>query len=124
MNGECDAMPAHQWVYNARIVRVIDADSLQVELDGGFHNVQSERLRLWGIDAPEVVGATRAAGLAATEWVRAWVGDSAGDWPFRVRTIKGRDSFGRYLALCWRREDGACLNADLLRDGFATEDRR
>jgi micrococcal nuclease len=122
-------IPAHAWVHNAHVVRVIDGDTIDVELEGGFHNVQTERLRLWGINAPEVRGPERPAGLAATAYAYDWLAMRAvawrlDRWPFRVLTIKGQDSFGRYLVICWSRGDGRCLNADLLAEGHARRDER
>lgn len=119
-------IPSHSWVFRATLVRVVDADSLRVVCDGGFHNHQQEQLRLIGVNAPEVVGATKAAGLAATAWVREWlaVANAAGlTWPLVIQTYKS-DVFGRYLADAWRLVDGAHLNTDLIAAGHAVEDVR
>lgn len=111
-------MPALSWTFPARLVRVIDGDTLLLALDVGFASVRTERVRLLGINTPEVVGATRAAGLAATRFVEAWVLPSTEPWPLMVQTVK-TDAFGRYLALVWRRSDGASLTDDLLAAGHA-----
>lgn len=112
-------MPEHAWVYQARIIRVVDGDTCDVVIDAGFRATRTERLRLLGVNTPEVRGATKLAGDAATAFVKQWWSDAAGgDWPLLVQTEKS-DVFGRYLALVWRRTDGACLNDALLTAGMA-----
>lgn len=111
-------MPAQQWVFPARLVRVIDGDSQVLEISLGFHLYRIDHIRLLGVDAPEVRGVSKVAGDLATAYVRAWYAQAQGEWPLVVRTYKS-DSFGRYLALCWRIIDGACLNRDLLAAGHA-----
>lgn len=39
--------------YNAKVLRVIDGDTIDVEIDVGFSIFIKNRLRLEGIDAPE-----------------------------------------------------------------------
>lgn len=113
--------PDRLWVYRARLVRVIDGDTVDVYLDSGFHGYRTERLRLLGINAPEMRAPTYEAGMAATMWVRDWFSHSSFPnalWPLLILTEK-TDSFGRYLAEIWRVEDGACLNADIVASGHA-----
>lgn len=111
-------MPTQQWVFPAQLIRVIDGDSAVLRLDCGFNTYRIDHIRLLGVDAPEVRGVSRNAGIAATAYVRGWYSQAVGEWPLIVRTYKS-DSFGRYLALCWRIIDGACLNRDLLAAGHA-----
>ena len=61
------AMPAQIWVYRARLVKVIDGDTIDVYLDAGFHGYREERLRLLGVNAPEVHGSTKTAGSVSTQ---------------------------------------------------------
>jgi len=112
------------YTFDARVLRVIDGDTFEVQLDRGFHDGSMKRLRLLDVNCPEVRGLTRAAGDRATEFTREWIlaaGD--GEWPFTVQTTKA-DAFGRYLATVWRRVDKACLNVDLITEGHAVPDIR
>ena len=113
-------MPDVLWVYRARVERVIDGDTLDVLCDAGFRNYRTERVRLLGVNTPELKGATRPAGLAAAGYVTSWLGLVPADqeWPLIVQTARG-DAFGRWLARVWRRSDGRELNADLLAAGHA-----
>lgn len=110
-------IPAQLWVYRARVERVIDGDTLAIRLDQGLHTERVEQVRLLGVNTPEVKGASRPAGLAATAFVKRWLSDAGGDWPLVVQTEKS-DAFGRFLATVWDAA-GRCLNDDLLSAGHA-----
>ncbi len=86
--------------YRARITRVIDGDTVEAEIDLGFHVAISVTLRLAGINAPEIRGAERPRGLAATRYLESLLDDLAGDTrELTVRTQKDvTEKYGRYLA--------------------------
>jgi len=109
------------WTFPARLARVIDGDTQIYQIDQGMHDYRKESLRLVGINTPETHGATKAAGDKATLYVQQWMTRAASmqtEWPLMIQTFKS-DDFGRYLALVWRTNDGACLNDDLLSSGNA-----
>ena len=112
-------MPAQLWVYRARPLLVVDGDTVDVLIDAGFRASRTERLRLLGLNTPEVRGESRPAGLAARAFVSTWLaGIGTSDWPLVIQTAKA-DAFGRYLATIWRAVDGCCLNDDILAAGHA-----
>ena len=52
-------------------MRVIDGDTIDVDIDLGFFTVlHRQRIRLYGIDAPEVRGSERFAGLESKAWLK------------------------------------------------------
>ena len=110
--------PVAQWVFPARVLRVVDGDTLDVELDCGFHTTRLERLRLLGVNAPERKAPTREAGDAALDatvrWI-AWNSPIGVKWPLVVETSKS-DAFGRYLAVVYGEGD-VSLNDALLAQG-------
>lgn len=55
--------------YDAKLVRVVDGDTVDLSVDLGFRVWAYPRFRLLGIDTPEKVGRTKAMGLAATAYV-------------------------------------------------------
>ena len=57
--------------YKAIVTGVYDADTITVDIDLGF-NIWSrgEKIRLFGIDAPEVRGPERPEGLKSRDWLR------------------------------------------------------
>ncbi|HXI15919.1 MAG TPA: hypothetical protein VNM48_06065 [Chloroflexota bacterium] len=116
--------------YRVRIDRVVDGDTVQCTMDQGLRIYRSERLRLLGVDTPELRAsdpAVRLAAIAANDYTAAWVLEHAAhasaktgttaDWPFIARTAKA-DSFGRWLAdlACGQ---GHILSAGLLSSGNA-----
>ena len=114
------SMPTTLWTYRARAVKVVDGDTVDLELDLGRRTYAVERVRLLGVNTPERRGATRAAGDAAKAFVEAWLrqGVALEAWPLVIQTEKD-DAFGRYLGMIWRRSDGRCLNDELLSAGHA-----
>ena len=103
--------------YDIQVINVIDGDTIDVILqrDIGFKHVATwrQRLRIAGIDCPEVTGQTRAAGLAATAFTRDWLARE----PCAAETLK-QDNFGRWLARVFR-ADGSGLAEALVAAGHA-----
>jgi micrococcal nuclease len=99
----------------ARVVRVVDGDTIAVRLDDG----RDERVRYIGVDTPESVKpgtpvqcfAERASAfnkrLVAGERVRL------------VRDAEERDRYGRLLAYVYRTRDNLFINATLVTGGYA-----
>ena len=114
-------MPNHHWVFRARALRVIDGDTVDVEIDQGLHCRRIERLRLLGVNTPEMQKPTREAGEAAKAFTSRWVvrdGLESDPFPLVIQTVKA-DVFGRYLADIWRLVDGEHLNEALVEAGHA-----
>ena len=81
----------HLYTFAAHVDRVIDGDTLLVTADCGFHVASVQRLRLRGIDTPEL---TSVAGQKA----RAYVEQALGTAGLVVLTTQRTDRYGRYLA--------------------------
>jgi len=83
--------------YECKIVRVIDGDSIVVDIDLGFGLwIHGESIRLFGVDCPECRSRDKeekAAGLAAQRVVEKFlqVGET-----YTLNT-QGKGKFGRYL---------------------------
>lgn len=54
------------WKYKAKILRVIDGDTFDVLLDLGFNILIRRRVRLYGVNTPEIRGVTKEDGLKAS----------------------------------------------------------
>jgi micrococcal nuclease len=116
------------YTYNAKVVRVIDGDTLDVVVDLGFETWHAVRLRLDGIDTPEVRGPTHQAGIDATiatrQWLRIPVGEVGGvDVVIQTRIDSAHryDSFRRYLAKVWLPGSDEELGTWLLINGHAVQ---
>lgn len=106
------------YTYDCAILRCIDGDTIDTELsrDIGFRcrPTWRQRLRIVGIDCPEMTGATRALGMAARLYTEQWLAYE----PVIAETLQ-QDSFGRWLAHV-SRADGSSLANALLAAGHAT----
>ena len=85
--------------YKAQVKSVIDADTIDVLIDLGFGVHTMQRLRLYGIDAPEM---RTEAGKIAKEYVKSvLLGADAAMFVY-VRTLKDKkDKYGRKLAVLY-----------------------
>ena len=111
------------WEYRARLAAtakggVVDGDTLDVVIDLGFHVTRQERVRLAGVNAPEM---DTPAGPVARDWVVAWLTQATGEWPLLLRTEKPnpRDRYGRYVAAVVAGATGSNLAWDMLAAGMA-----
>jgi micrococcal nuclease len=99
----------------ARVVRVVDGDTVVVQTAG-----RTERVRYIGVDTPESVKPgtpvqcfAKAASAANRRLVQ-------GEAVRLVHDAEARDRYGRTLAYVYRSRDGLFVNAELVRQGFAT----
>lgn len=63
--------------YRAKLNRVVDADTIDLDVDLGFHISTLIRVRLLGVDAPEIFSVKRSSeeyqrGMAAKAFVVKW----------------------------------------------------
>lgn len=85
--------------YKAKLIEVIDGDTVDLQIDLGFSVCISERFRLYGMDAPEI---KTEAGKVTKAWLQATL---FGKELF-VQTIKAKrgakvDKYGRFLAILY-----------------------
>jgi micrococcal nuclease len=80
--------------YKAVVTDVYDGDTITVDIDLGFHIVlHGVKLRLIGINTPEVRGPTKEKGKCVRDWVR----DRILGKEVTVKTEK-KGKYGRWLA--------------------------
>ncbi len=82
--------------YRARVVKVVDGDTMHLDIDLGLDVRTKMTVRLYGVDAPELHGDDDERGHLAKVFAETAlpVGSLV-----RVYTIKDRrEKFGRYLA--------------------------
>jgi endonuclease YncB( thermonuclease family) len=103
--------------YRASLVRVIDGDSLVIDVDAGFYVTIRQHVRLAGIDTPELNARDPTARLLAQQ-ARARLMELL-PAEFTVRTYKTRlaDKYGRFLADI-ELPDGRLVSDVLLSEGL------
>jgi micrococcal nuclease len=107
------ADPGSRGGTTARVLRVVDGDTIIVQLDG-----RRERVRYIGIDTPESVAQNQPIacfGREASEANKALV---SGKTVRLERDISDRDRYGRLLRYVY--VDGAFVNGELVRRGYAS----
>ena len=104
--------------YNCKIVRVVDGDTVDVDIDLGFsHWIHNERIRLYGVDTPECRtrdDEEKAAGLLA----KAFVEDALHVGGTYTLSTKEKGKFGRYLGVIML-SDRTSINAALVSEHLA-----
>jgi micrococcal nuclease len=99
----------------ATVVRVVDGDTVVVDLGG-----TEESVRLIGIDTPESVARDRpdeCFGAEASERLQALL--PVGTAVRLTRDVEPRDVYDRLLAYVHRSADGLLVNAAQVAEGFA-----
>ena len=99
---------------------VYDGDTIDMLIDVGFRMHSRQRIRVLGVNTPELRGSDKQKGERFKQltlgWMTVGLTRSNEEFPFIVRTEKS-DSFGRYLADITRKYDGQSLTQYLLDQG-------
>lgn len=106
--------------YQATLARVIDGDTVELVVDLGFTVSVNVEFRLLGINAPELKGAAKAAGLASKAHLEGLLAQGK----LSLKSLKHlkADKYGRWLAsITVTRADSSSFDANqqMLTDGFA-----
>ena len=110
--------------YSCDVVRVIDGDTVVLDIHLGFHVTVRESCRLRGIDAPEIRGEERPEGLESKQFLE-WLVEAFDkkEDEFVCHTHKDRQGkYGRYLVDLWMitpLKDEICVNIVMVEEGYA-----
>ena len=120
------------YVYRCVVTRVVDGDTVDVEIDLGFNMRYKDRVRMMGIDTPESRTRNKVEkklGKASKARLKELIignffsnnkGTSMGTkkQPIYLKTSKeGKGKFGRILGTLWK--DGYSINDILIAEGHA-----
>ena len=110
--------------YFCKVTRVVDGDTIDVEVDLGFDIIHRARVRMMGIDTPESRTRNKAEkvlGLAS----KARLKELLANRRVKLETSKeGKGKFGRILATVWTSdkkgvEEYLNINEKLIEEGHA-----
>lgn len=106
---------AVSYSYKAELVRVIDGDTIVLDIDLGFETwLRNQPIRLYGIDTPEITGPTKQEGLA----VKTWLEEQLHGRQVILQSVQDKKGkFGRWLGIIFA--DGENLNDELIETGRA-----
>jgi len=105
------------YTYRANVTSVYDGDTITVSIDCGFGIVlKDQKIRLLGINAPEVRGEQRESGLVTRDRLREKIDGKQ----VLLKTKKDKKGkYGRWLGTIWIEEED--VNQWLLTEGLAQE---
>ena len=102
--------------YKAILNRIIDGDTIDVDINLGFSVKIKQRVRLYGINTPEVRTKDlneKKKGLEATEYLKKILPKE-----FVIETILNkRGKYGRVLGILWVKDVN--INEKMVNEGYA-----
>ena len=115
-------LPKTPYTYHAKLLDVIDGDTLKLDIDVGFSTSRQDKVRLARINSPEI---DTPAGKKAKRFIQQRLQNAH----IIIETRK-REKYGRYLALVYYHPThsdynailtyGKLLNDELIERGHAT----
>lgn len=111
------------YAYQAMCKRVVDGDTLDLDIDLGLKTHVTDRVRLYGLNAPETYGVAKDSdeykrGLVCKERLTQLVLGK----PLWIETHKdSTEKYGRYLATIWVDGENGLIsvNDTLVKEGLA-----
>lgn len=110
------------YIYRVKsIIKVVDGDTVDADIDLGFDIFLSKRVRLAGIDTPE--SRTRdleekKLGLDAKEWLKKHLKD-ARDIVIRTEKPDSTEKYGRIIGHIFIDAEEESLNNQMITEGYA-----
>lgn len=103
------------YTYKAYVTKVYDADTITVDISLGFFTtLHDQKIRLYGINAPEIRGKEKERGKISRDYVRERILSK----DVTIKTLKdGKGKYGRWLGVIW--VDDTNLNEELVDKGLA-----
>lgn len=115
-------MQKNYYLYKATVVRVVDGDTVDLEIDLGMNVFVKERIRLARINTPETYGVKKdseeyKAGMKAKKRLEELVLGKE----IALETVKDKKGkYGRYLGELYTNDkDWICINSLMIKEGLA-----
>jgi micrococcal nuclease len=107
--------------YVKKVTKIVDGDTIDVDIDLGFDISFTSRVRLAGIDTPESRTkdlAEKSLGLEAKAYLKHAI-DSAKTIVIKTEKMNSTEKFGRILGWVYLDGDTESLNDKMINDGHA-----
>ena len=104
-----------------QVIKVVDGDTIDVDIDLGFSISYSQRLRLAGIDTPEsrtTDKLEKSLGIESKEYLKSKFKD-AKDIVVKTEKPDSSEKYGRILGWVYVNGDSKSLNDQMIEDGYA-----
>lgn len=101
-------MEQSKYHYSCKVIDIHDGDTIKVDIDLGFGVVlKNQTFRFFGINAPEIHGETKTAGLKTTAYVQQVLADK----DIIIESIKDeKEKFGRWLGRIYYQDGEEWIN--------------
>ena len=119
------------YIYRVIVTRVVDGDTVDVDIDLGFNEYKKDRVRLMGIDTPEsrtrnlkekALGLQSKARLKELIASAPLINKKRGKKAVFLKTTKdGKGKFGRILGEIFTPEGEVSINKQMCDEGYAVE---
>ena len=115
-----DPLIAIEYMYKVHVIRVVDGDTVDVEVDLGFDIKIKKRVRLHGIDAPEIRTRDKQekiAGYKSKEFLEQVVKDNDGMF---YMSSQDKGKYGRCIGILFEKDFyDESLNDRMIYEGHA-----
>jgi micrococcal nuclease len=116
------------YYYETIITDIYDADTVTADISLGCGVwLRGQKLRLFGIDAPEMRGPQKPQGIISRDWLREQIYATMSLYPekyFMIQTIKDKTGkYGRLLAIIFKPklDEWINLNELMVEKGYAVK---
>ena len=110
------------YIYRIKqIIKVIDGDTIDADIDLGFDISLTKRIRLAGVDTPESRTADvneKKYGLEAKEWLKHKV-ENAGHILIKTELPDSTEKYGRIIGHLFVNDQPNSLNDQMVIEGYA-----
>ena len=109
--------------YKAKLLRIVDGDTVDVLIDVGFSTFKKERVRLYGINTPECRTRNleeKKKGLAAKDRLEEIIASFGENFLIKTQIDK-KGKYGRILGEIFSLDKSSNANQMLLSEGHAVE---
>jgi micrococcal nuclease len=107
--------------YVKKVTKVVDGDTIDVDIDLGFDISFSSRVRLAGIDTPEsrtLDKMEKALGLESKAYLKSQI-DSAKTVVIKTEKMNSSEKYGRILGWLFLDGDTVSINEKMISEGYA-----
>lgn len=117
--------PDGEWLYSCTVRRVVDGDTVDLDVDTGFDIHFRMRVRLYGFNAPEKRkpnGPEATAHLSELICIPTQSCDLTNDGIFLESIRDRRGKYGRYLGILWQLKTDkswVCINRVMVEAGYS-----
>jgi len=103
------------YYYNAHVCKIYDADTITCDIDCGFGIImRKQKIRLYGLDAPEIRGQNKKIGIISRDKLREKILNK----DIILQTIKDKKGkYGRWLGIIYHHNIN--INEWLIENGLA-----